>query len=70
MEKNVGSADKIVRIVVGVVLIAFALFGPADIGWKWIGWIGVVPLVTALMGRCPLYSVLGIRTCPMEKKAA
>jgi CHASE2 domain-containing sensor protein len=45
---NVGSADRIARIVVGLALIAFALFGPADITWKWVGWIGVVPLLTAL----------------------
>jgi Inner membrane protein YgaP-like, transmembrane domain len=70
MMKNVGSADKIIRIVVGIALIAFALFGPADIGWKWVGWIGVVPILTALMGWCPAYSVLGMRTCPMEKKSA
>jgi len=70
MGKNVGSADKILRIVVGIALIAFALFGPADIAWKWVGWIGVIPIVTALMGWCPLYSIVGIRTCPMEKKSA
>ena len=70
MMKNVGSADKIIRIVVGIALIAFALAGPADIGWKWVGWIGVVPILTALMGWCPAYSVLGMRTCPMEKKSA
>jgi hypothetical protein len=70
MGKNVGSADKIVRIVVGIALIAFALFGPADIGWKWVGWIGVIPIATALMGWCPAYSILGLRTCPMEKKSA
>jgi hypothetical protein len=70
MGKNVGSADKIVRIVVGIALIAFALFGPADIAWKWVGWIGVVAILTALMGWCPAYSILGLRTCPMEKKSA
>ncbi len=70
MMKNVGSADKIVRLVVGIALIAFALFGPADIGWKWVGWIGVVPIVTALMGWCPLYSIVGMKTCPTDKKPA
>jgi len=70
MGKNVGSVDKIARIVIGLALIAFALFGPADMGWKWVGWIGVVPILTALMGWCPLYSIVGIRTCSMEKKAA
>jgi len=70
MDKNVGSADRIIRIVAGVALIAFALFGPADIGWKWVGWIGVVPLLTGLAGTCPAYSIFGLRTCPMDKKAA
>ena len=70
MEKNVGSADKIARIVLGIALIAFALMGPADIGWKWVGWIGVVPILTAVMGWCPAYSLIGLRTCPVQKKAA
>lgn len=70
MDKNVGSADRIIRIVAGVALIAFALFGPADIAWKWVGWIGVVPLLTAVLGICPLYSIFGLRTCPMQKKSA
>jgi len=60
---NVGSADRIARIVVGVALIAFALLGPADITWKWIGWIGVVPLLTAFLKWCPAYTLLGINTC-------
>lgn len=62
MVKNIGSVDRIIRLVVGVALIAFALGGPADISWKWVGWIGVVPIATALMGWCALYSILGIRT--------
>jgi hypothetical protein len=60
---NVGSADRIARIVVGLALIAFALFGPADIAWKWAGWIGVVPLLTAFLKWCPAYTILGIDTC-------
>lgn len=63
MTKNVGSADRILRFIVGIALIAFALFGPADITWKWIGWIGVVPIVTALLNWCPLYTLLGVNTC-------
>lgn len=62
LTKNIGSLDRIVRIIAGVALIAFALYGPADMTWKWIGWIGVVPLVTALINWCPLYTVLGIKT--------
>ncbi|MCB1475897.1 MAG: DUF2892 domain-containing protein [Rhodobiaceae bacterium] len=62
MGKNIGSVDRVIRIIVGIALIAFAVAGPADISWKWIGWIGVVPIVTALMGWCALYRILGIRT--------
>ena len=60
---NVGSTDKIVRIVVGAILILLALFG--TIGW-W-GWIGVVPIATALMNWCPAYNLFGINTCPTSK---
>jgi hypothetical protein len=67
MMANVGGIDKILRIVVGLALIAFALLGPATISWKWIGWIGVVPVLTALMGFCPAYTLLGINTCPAKK---
>lgn len=62
MIKNVGSTDKIIRIVLGLALIAGALLGYGV--WMWIG---VVPLVTALLNWCPVYRILGIRTCPMEK---
>lgn len=59
MKTNMGSADRIVRIVVGVVLIALVFVGP-QIVW---GWIGIVPIFTALIGFCPAYSLLGIKTC-------
>lgn len=58
--QNVGSTDKIIRIAVGALLILLALTG--TIGW-W-GWIGVVPIASALMGWCPAYTLLGIKTCP------
>jgi len=60
---NVGTTDRIIRIVAGLALIAFALFGPADIAWKWVGWIGVVPLVTAFLRWCPAYTLVGMNTC-------
>jgi len=63
MMKNMGSADRILRLIVGIALVLFAIFGPAEITWKWIAWIGVVPIVTALIGWCPAYTVLGIKTC-------
>ncbi len=63
MSANVGIIDRIVRIVLGLALIAFALgfIAPAT-GFNWIGRIGVIPLVTALVGSCPLYSVIGLST--------
>lgn len=67
MTSNVGGIDKILRIVAGLALIAFALFAPATIDWKWVGWLGVVPLATGLMGWCPFYPLLGLSTCPVKK---
>jgi hypothetical protein len=60
---NVGGVDRALRIVVGLALIAFALFGPTDIAWKWVGFIGVVPLATGLFRWCPAYTLFGIKTC-------
>ena len=59
-DKNIGSTDKIARLVVGALLILLALLG--QIG-AW-GWIGVVPVATALLGWCPAYTLFGIKTCP------
>ncbi|GAB4089072.1 YgaP family membrane protein [Hydrogenophaga soli] len=64
MNKNVGGIDKILRIVVGVVLIALTVGGFLPV-W---GYIGIVPLATGLMGWCPLYPLLGLNTCPMKKQ--
>lgn len=64
MERNVGSVDKILRIVVGVGLIALVFVGPKT---PW-GWIGIVPLLTAAMSWCPLYTVIGVRTCAAPPK--
>ncbi len=62
MQNNVGGIDKIARIVVGIALIVWAIAG----GPVW-AWIGVLPLATGLLGWCPAYSLLGIKTCPMKK---
>lgn len=59
MKNNVGGIDKILRIVVGVVLIGL---GIAGIGAPWT-FVGIVPLATGLFGWCPLYTLLGISTC-------
>lgn len=59
MTKNVGTIDRALRIIVGILLIALTLTGTIGI-W---GWIGVIPLATALIGWCPAYSIFGIKTC-------
>jgi hypothetical protein len=63
MKTNVGGIDRILRIVLGLALIAMTLTGTIGV-W---GWIGVVPIATAALGFCPLYTVLGLSTCPMKK---
>ena len=62
MKPNVGGIDKALRIVAGAGLVIWAGSG----GPIW-AWIGVVPLATGLFGLCPLYSLLGINTCPLRK---
>jgi hypothetical protein len=66
MTTNVGTIDRAVRIVIGLALLWYALMAPAT-GYNWIGWIGVIPIITALVGVCPLYSILGVSTCPAKK---
>lgn len=66
MSTNVGSIDRVIRVIVGIALLWYAAFAPAS-GFNWIGWIGVVPLLTALFGVCPLYSLVGISTCPAKR---
>lgn len=63
MTQNSGGIDKILRIVIGLALIALTVTGVLP-AW---GYIGIVPLATGLMGWCPLYTMLGINTCPMKK---
>lgn len=59
MKSNVGGIDRILRIVIGAVLVILAATGQVG-AW---GWIGLLPLATGLMGWCPPYSLLGINTC-------
>jgi len=68
MTANIGSIDRIARLIIGLLLIAYAIpLGFAHTGWNWVGWIGVVPLLTAIFGFCPAYSLLGVSTCPMKR---
>ena len=65
MNVNVGSADKAIRIVIGLVLLSLLYFVEGKA--RWFGLIGLVPLLTAFLGFCPLYSRLGLSTCPVKK---
>lgn len=66
MTRNLGGLDKMLRILAGVLLLALGAFGP--LGW-W-GLVGLVPLGTGLVGNCPLYTLLGIDTCPVGPSSA
>jgi hypothetical protein len=68
MTTNIGTLDRMIRIVAGLGLVAFALgYVAPGTGWNWAGWIGVVPILTALIGNCPAYSLLGLSTCPVKQ---
>jgi hypothetical protein len=66
MKKNVGNVDKTIRIILGIGIIVMG------IGFQsWLGIIGVIPLITGIIGYCPLYSIFSISTCKIssgEKK--
>ena len=59
MTRNVGSLDRILRVILGLGLIALAFVGPKS---PW-GWLGLVPLATAVLGWCPPYALVGLSTC-------
>jgi len=60
MKANEGKIDRTLRVILGIALVSTVFVGPQTP----LGWIGVVPLLTGLVGMCPLYSILGINTCP------
>ncbi len=62
-KRNEGNLDRILRVVLGIILLSLVFIGPKT-AW---GWIGIVPLATGLLGSCPIYSILGLRTCPLQK---
>lgn len=61
MKKNIGSIDRVIRVILGLVIIGLG------IGFKsWLGLIGLVPIFTATIGWCPLYAPFGITTCKVK----
>jgi hypothetical protein len=63
MKTNAGGIDRILRLVLGVVLIGLTLSGTIGV-W---GWLGLVLVGTAAIGFCPLYTLIGLNTCPVKK---
>ena len=63
MKTNVGTIDRIARGLIGVLLLTLTTTGTIGL-W---GWIGLVPLATAALSTCPLYTVLGLSSCPMKR---
>lgn len=59
---NEGTIDRGLRIVIGIALLLLVFVGPKTP----IGWLGVVPLLTGILGTCPLYSLIGVSTCPVK----
>lgn len=66
MLRNEGTIDRALRIILGLILIALVFVGPQT---NW-GWIGLVPLATGVLGFCPLYRLVGLNTCPIDKRKA
>lgn len=63
---NEATVDRVVRVVLGIVLLSLIFVGPKTL-W---GLLGLVPLVTGAVGSCPIYTLLGLSTCPMKKADA
>lgn len=63
---NEGTIDRALRVVAGLVLLSLFFFYP-DASWRYWSLIGIVPIATGLMGWCPLYTVLGLSTCPVKR---
>ncbi|MBF0368958.1 MAG: DUF2892 domain-containing protein [Magnetococcales bacterium] len=65
MQANVGGVDRLLRVVVGVVLILLVFMGPKTI----FGWAGLIPLLTGIFKFCPFYPLFGLNTCPADQQA-
>ena len=63
--KNMGTLDRVLRLVIGLGLISLVFIGPKT---PW-GWIGAVLLMTSVISWCPIYRVLGLRTCRIQSQA-
>ncbi|MEQ8817267.1 MAG: DUF2892 domain-containing protein [Thalassobaculum sp.] len=65
MQANVGTVDRVLRVVAGAALLAVALLVAHP--YAWLGWIGVIPILTGVLGFCPAYRLIGLSTCPLKR---
>ena len=65
-KRNEGTIDRALRVILGLALIA-GYFMNGGGAYSWLYLLGIIPLVTGLIGSCPIYTILGINTCPMKK---
>jgi hypothetical protein len=65
LELNEAVWDRALRVAVGLGLLSLVFVGPAT----WVGWIGLVPLITGIVGHCPIYRLFGLRTCQSPRPA-
>ncbi|PSC03583.1 DUF2892 domain-containing protein [Alsobacter soli] len=65
MIKNMGGLDRLIRFYLGLAMVAFALpFWAPQTGWNWIGYLGLLPMLSAVVGSCGVYRIVGLSTCP------
>ncbi len=65
MKANEGTLDRIIRVIIGLALLSVIVIGPKSL----LGLIGLIPLLTGLIGFCPLYKILGLNTCPLNSNS-
>jgi len=61
--KNAGTIDRVIRVILGLAILSLTVIGPKSL-W---GLVGLVPLITGLVGFCPIYKMLGLNSCPLDK---
>lgn len=64
---NEGTVDRALRVIVGLALLVWFFMDQGTGFWHWAKLIGIVPVATGLIGWCPIYSMLGLSTCPMKR---
>ncbi|MBA1148617.1 DUF2892 domain-containing protein [Ectothiorhodospiraceae bacterium WFHF3C12] len=66
LPRNESTADRVIRVIAGLAILSLVLVGPQTL-W---GLLGLIPLITGLVGRCPAYRLLGLSTCPTRSSSA